>query len=251
MPVSARMIELDRSAAGPRLLELAAGPGDTGFLAAELIKPGGELICSDFAPEMLTVAQDARRALGLDNVRFKQIDAESIDIEAGDPRRRPVPLGLHADGRPRERRCARPGASCARAAGSRSPPGPTPEHNLDGRAARAELAERGAARAVRARRAGPVRLARPRASSRTCSATRASSRTCRRAGRLELRVRGLRRLLVESTLALSQRARAAIGELDEPHAGSCATPRAPRRGRHRGRRLDQSFRRAPGSPATA
>ena len=68
---------------GDTLLELAAGPGDTGFLAAELIRPGGTLISSDFAPEMLTVAQERAAKLGITNVRFKQIDAEtSIDIEA-------------------------------------------------------------------------------------------------------------------------------------------------------------------------
>src|SRR5687768_15578788 len=68
---------------GQTVLELAAGTGDTGFLAAELIEPGGTLICSDFAPEMLAAAQRRAAELGLDNVRFKQIDAESIDLEAG------------------------------------------------------------------------------------------------------------------------------------------------------------------------
>ena len=46
---------------GETLLELAAGPGDTGLLAAELVAPAGTLISSDFAPEMLQAAQRARR----------------------------------------------------------------------------------------------------------------------------------------------------------------------------------------------
>jgi SAM-dependent methyltransferase len=83
MPVSMWMVDALGPQPGDRLLELAAGPGDTGFLAAELIKPGGELITSDLVPEMLMVAQRRAEQLGLDNVRFKQIDAEtSIDIEA-------------------------------------------------------------------------------------------------------------------------------------------------------------------------
>ena len=83
MPVSSWMVDAVGPQPGDTLLELAAGPGDTGFLAAELVKPGGELICSDLVPEMLMVAQERAKALGLDNVRFKQIDAEtSIDIEA-------------------------------------------------------------------------------------------------------------------------------------------------------------------------
>jgi len=83
MPVSAWMVDAIDPQPGQTVLEIAAGIGDTGFLAAELIQPGGTLICSDFAPEMLTVAQARAEELGIVNVRFKQIDAESIDLEAG------------------------------------------------------------------------------------------------------------------------------------------------------------------------
>jgi SAM-dependent methyltransferase len=83
MPVSAWMIDALAPQPGHDLLELAAGTGDTGFLAAELIQPGGTLICSDFSPEMLSQAQRRAEALGIRNVRFKQIDAEtSIDLPA-------------------------------------------------------------------------------------------------------------------------------------------------------------------------
>jgi SAM-dependent methyltransferase len=81
MPVSAWMVEAIRPQPGHTVLELAAGPGDTGFLAAELIQPGGTLICSDLVPEMLNVAQRRAETLGITNVRFRQIDAESaIDL---------------------------------------------------------------------------------------------------------------------------------------------------------------------------
>ncbi len=83
MPVSTRMIDAVAPQPGHALLELAAGIGDLGFLAAELVEPGGTVICSDFSPEMLTNAQERAAELGLDNVRFKQIDAESIDLDAG------------------------------------------------------------------------------------------------------------------------------------------------------------------------
>jgi SAM-dependent methyltransferase len=83
MPVSAWMIDSLDPQPGQTLLELAAGTGDTGLLAAELIAPTGTLICSDFAPEMLAVAHRRAEELGVTNVRFKQIDAEtSIDLEA-------------------------------------------------------------------------------------------------------------------------------------------------------------------------
>ena len=83
MPVAAWLVDALGPQPGDTLLELAAGPGDTGFLAAEAIEPGGTLIVSDFVPEMLNVAQERAAALGLTDVRFKQIDAEtSIDVEA-------------------------------------------------------------------------------------------------------------------------------------------------------------------------
>jgi SAM-dependent methyltransferase len=84
MPVSAWLIEAIDPQPGDTLLELAAGTGDTGLLAAELIEPGGTLISSDFSPEMLQTAQRRADELGIGNVRFKQIDADtSIDVEAG------------------------------------------------------------------------------------------------------------------------------------------------------------------------
>jgi ubiquinone/menaquinone biosynthesis C-methylase UbiE len=82
MPVTAWMVDAIAPQPGQTILELAAGPGDVGFLAAELIIPGGTLITSDVAPEMLTAAQERAKELGIDNVRFLQVDAEAIDLPA-------------------------------------------------------------------------------------------------------------------------------------------------------------------------
>jgi SAM-dependent methyltransferase len=83
MPVSAWMVDAIEPQPGHTVLDLAAGIGDTGFLAAELIQPGGTLITSDYSPEMLTAAQRRAAALGLRNVRFRQIDAtQPIDLAA-------------------------------------------------------------------------------------------------------------------------------------------------------------------------
>jgi SAM-dependent methyltransferase len=80
-PVSQWLVEAIHPQPGHRVLDLAAGPGETGFLAAELIKPGGTLVCSDQSEAMLEVARARAAELGLDNVEFKPIDAEWIDAE--------------------------------------------------------------------------------------------------------------------------------------------------------------------------
>ncbi len=82
MPVSTWMIEQLSLQPGHRLLELAAGPGDTGLLAAELIKPGGTLICSDVSEGMLEVARERAKKFGVENVEFKQLELEWIDLPA-------------------------------------------------------------------------------------------------------------------------------------------------------------------------
>jgi SAM-dependent methyltransferase len=82
MPVSVWMVDALALQPGHDVLELAAGTGEVGFLAAEQIVPGGTLISSDWAPEMITVAQARAEKLGITNVRFRQIDAEGIDQEA-------------------------------------------------------------------------------------------------------------------------------------------------------------------------
>lgn len=79
-PVSHWLVDAIDPQPGHRVLELAAGPGDTGFLAAELIVPGGILISSDAVEEMVQQARDRAAQLGIDNVEFQTIDAEWIDL---------------------------------------------------------------------------------------------------------------------------------------------------------------------------
>ena len=79
-PVSAWMVEAIAPQPGHRVLELAAGPGDTGFLAAALIQPGGRLISSDVVDEMVDLARARAAELGIANVEFRTIDAEWIDL---------------------------------------------------------------------------------------------------------------------------------------------------------------------------
>lgn len=80
MPLTAWMIEHLQLQPGQTVLELAAGPGDTGFLAAEQIAPGGTLISSDANQAMLDLARRRAEAQGVTNVEFKQLELEWLDL---------------------------------------------------------------------------------------------------------------------------------------------------------------------------
>jgi SAM-dependent methyltransferase len=80
-PVSQWLVEAIAPQPGQTVLELAAGVGDTGFLAAELLHPGGRLITTDGAEPMLEAARRRASELGLDDVEFRPMEAEWIDLE--------------------------------------------------------------------------------------------------------------------------------------------------------------------------
>jgi SAM-dependent methyltransferase len=79
-PVSHWMLDAVAPQPGQRVLELAAGLGETGLLAAELVAPVGGVVISDQADAMLAGARERAAELGLANVEFQAINAEWIDL---------------------------------------------------------------------------------------------------------------------------------------------------------------------------
>jgi SAM-dependent methyltransferase len=79
-PVSQWMLDALSLQPGERVLELAAGLGETGLLAAELVAPTGGVIISDQAEAMLDGARARADELGLANVEFQVLNAEWIDL---------------------------------------------------------------------------------------------------------------------------------------------------------------------------
>jgi ubiquinone/menaquinone biosynthesis C-methylase UbiE len=70
-----------RSATGDTVLELAAGLGDSGLMAARLVGETGRVIITDFAPEMVAAARRRAEELGVKNAEFRTLDAERMDLE--------------------------------------------------------------------------------------------------------------------------------------------------------------------------
>jgi len=63
---------------GQRLLEIAAGPGDTGLLAAPLLGTG-RLVSTDIAPGMVEAARKRGEELGIANVDYRVLDAQAME----------------------------------------------------------------------------------------------------------------------------------------------------------------------------
>lgn len=82
-PVTERMLERLAPARGEIILELAAGTGVAGFAAAALVEPEGRVIISDFSEAMVSAAERHAAELGLENVEFRMLDAEQLDLPDG------------------------------------------------------------------------------------------------------------------------------------------------------------------------
>ncbi len=79
--VSERLVERLDPQPGNTVLDIAAGTGDTGFMAAERIGEDGRLVSTDFAPAMVAAARRNGEAQGLDNVEHRVLDAENMDLD--------------------------------------------------------------------------------------------------------------------------------------------------------------------------
>jgi ubiquinone/menaquinone biosynthesis C-methylase UbiE len=82
-PVSQWLVDAIDPQPGERVLELAAGPGETGFMIAQRLGPKGGLLSTDQAPEMVEVARRRASELGLTNVEFAVVDAQELELERG------------------------------------------------------------------------------------------------------------------------------------------------------------------------
>jgi ubiquinone/menaquinone biosynthesis C-methylase UbiE len=65
---------------GDRVLEIGAGSGEVTVPLARHVGPNGQVFATDLSPEMLSVARDRVAAQGLDNVSFRTVDANRLEL---------------------------------------------------------------------------------------------------------------------------------------------------------------------------
>ena len=78
--VGERLVDALDPQPGDTVLELACGPGDTGFAAAARLGDSGKLLSTDFAEGMVAAARRRSAELGLTNVEHRLVDAQKIDL---------------------------------------------------------------------------------------------------------------------------------------------------------------------------
>ncbi len=80
-PVAERLVELANIGPGHRVLDIATGIGEPAATAARKVGPNGRVVATDTAPEMLAFGRERAARLGLDNIEFREADAESLAID--------------------------------------------------------------------------------------------------------------------------------------------------------------------------
>jgi ubiquinone/menaquinone biosynthesis C-methylase UbiE len=76
------MLDLAAVQPGSRVLDVAAGTGDSTLIAARRVGPLGYVLAADISASMLNVAAEAARKEGLTNVETRVMDAESLALDA-------------------------------------------------------------------------------------------------------------------------------------------------------------------------
>ncbi len=82
-PLSDHLIALAQIEPGQRVLDIATGIGEPAVTAAMRVGPTGQVVAIDQSPQMLAIARKRAAALGLQNVEFRELDAERLDLLEG------------------------------------------------------------------------------------------------------------------------------------------------------------------------
>jgi SAM-dependent methyltransferase len=79
-PLSDYMVNLAGIKPGQSVLDVATGLGEPAVTAAKKVGRSGKVVATDQSPAMLAYAQERAAQLGLKNMQFRAMDAESLDL---------------------------------------------------------------------------------------------------------------------------------------------------------------------------
>lgn len=76
--VSNKLLELAEIRPGDHVLDIATGYGEPAITAAQCVGSDGNVLAIDTSPQMLEIAKERSILLGLQNIEFKQANAERL-----------------------------------------------------------------------------------------------------------------------------------------------------------------------------
>jgi SAM-dependent methyltransferase len=79
--VSRRLVELAGVGPGDTVLDVATGYGEPALTAARAVAPGGRVVATDIAEDMLAFGRERAVQAGLDNIEFLAADAEALRFD--------------------------------------------------------------------------------------------------------------------------------------------------------------------------
>lgn len=80
-PAQDKLMEMANLQSGETVIETACGTGLVTFRAAEAVQPGGEVLATDLSETMVEIAESRANEKGINNVRFRRMDAEKLDAD--------------------------------------------------------------------------------------------------------------------------------------------------------------------------
>ena len=75
------MLDLAGVQAGSRVLDVAAGTGESTLMAAARVGSTGNVVAADVSASMLNVAAEAARKAGMTNVETRVMNAENLELD--------------------------------------------------------------------------------------------------------------------------------------------------------------------------
>src|SRR5918995_4060014 len=78
--VSLRLLELAEIRPGHTVLDIATGYGEPAVSAAQCVGSQGYVLAIDASPKMLEIAKERTKTLGFQNITFKEINIEKLDL---------------------------------------------------------------------------------------------------------------------------------------------------------------------------
>lgn len=75
-----RMLEFAALEGGEQVLDVATGVGEPAVSAARRVGPAGRVLATDVSPTMIALGRERAAGLALDNIEFRQMDADRLEL---------------------------------------------------------------------------------------------------------------------------------------------------------------------------